>query len=337
MPSAWAAELTGHAAVPPNGTDFGLTAAGAAGDRVFGQYISSTEIGVGFVDLTTGSVSRLSAFAPNAGGLNWINVELPWVVWDQQDSNSQPGWTLVAFNVNTHERLVLAANPSASGQLRSGVPPYPVVKNGLVAWSEATTPSGDGRPQSRIVVYDLGNRNSRTIVSGATVSAPVFAGSDLIWGLQGSDPSYSLEAVRADTLEPADLGLQPSGLGSIQYLAGGDDYLAWTSTDLGTLTVLRLKAKLLTRFTAVPDVLHRVQFPVLTGDYAVWYTGDRFSVMDLTSGAAFDIKGSATVGDGVIAFAQPAGPVVKGQISSSRIGEVKISQVPHLTRSDCTT
>jgi len=335
MPSAWAAELQGHATIPPSGTDFGLTAAGATGDRVFGQYLSSTEMGVGLVDLTTGAISRLSPFSANAGGLNWISVELPWVVWDQQDSDSHPGWTLIALNVNTHERLVLASDPSAPGQLpRSGVPPYPVVKNGRVAWSEATTPGGDGK-QSRIVVYDLGDRSSHTIVGGATVSAPVFAGGDLIWGVQGTDQSYSFEAVRADTLQPVDLGLQSSGIGSIQYMAGDDYFLAWTSTDLGTLSVLRLTTKLITRFTAVPDLRHRVQFPVLTGDYAVWYTGDRFSVMDLTNGAAFDVQGSATVGDGVIAFAQPVGPVVKGQISSSRIGAVRIGQVPHLTRTDC--
>ena len=337
MPPAWSDQLQAHVGVPPSGTDFGLTAAGASGNKVFGQYISSNETGVGLVDLTTGEVSRLSSFGPDAGGLNWINVELPWVVWDQQDSNSQPGWTLVAFNVNTHERLVLSADPAAPGQqVRGGVPPYPVIKNGRVAWSEAMAPSGDGKPQSRIVLYDLGARSSHTIVGGATVSAPVFAGGDLIWGLQGADKSFSFQAVLADTLQPVHLGLQPSGIGSIQYVAGSNDYLAWSSADFETLSVFHLTTGVESRFAAVPDLLHRVQFPALTGDYAVWYTGDRFSVMDLTNGAAFDVYGSATVGEGVIAFAQPVGAVVKGQISSSRIGEVQISQVPHLTRTACT-
>ena len=31
------------------------------------------------------------------------------------------------------------------------------------------------------------------------------------------------------------------------------------------------------------DLLHRVQFPALAGDYALWYTEDRYSVMEVTT------------------------------------------------------
>jgi hypothetical protein len=122
---------------------------------------------------------------------------------------------------------------------------------------------------------------------------------------------------------------------SILYLAGDSDYLAWTSVDLNDLYAVKLSTGSEADYKATPDLLHRVQFPVLVGDYAVWYTGDRFSIMDMTSGRAFDINGSASGANGMIAVAQPDGPVTKGQISRSRISTLVVSQVPHMLATGC--
>jgi len=315
--------------------DFGLTAAGVADAEVFGQYVSASDMGVGSLDIKSGALSKLSPLDPSSGGLAWIEVELPWIVWDQYVSNTQPGWTVVALNASTHERIVLASDdPGSPNAVPAGQAPYPVIRKGVVAWAEPSSPDSDGKPRGRVVTFNLATRSSQAVAAGV-VSSPVYAGDYLVWAEQAPDGSFAFEAVNADTLMPADVTDQLPSLTSVLYLAGSADYLAWTSQDLNQLSVVTLRSGAVSVFTAKPDFLHRIQFPALVGDYVAWYTGDRFSVMDLTTGGAFDVMGSAAAGNGTIALAQPNGPVPKGQLSRSRVSSLAISQVPHLAATGC--
>lgn len=303
------------------------------GDTIVGQYVSRAESGIGSLNVRSNAFAKLSPFQPDSGGLASLVVEQPWAVWQQLDSNRGPGWSLIALNSSTGERKVLASDHVVSGQLvLPGQAPIPAIRNGIVAWAEPVPPA-DGTGPSRVVAVDLVSGLRRTVGTG-TLSSPVFVGPYLIWGRKTPE-GFGFEAANADTLHIADLpGLLPTPR-SVAYIAGNKDLLLWTSNQGDELYTFEIATRKLVQFTALPDARHRFQFPVLVGNYGVWYTGSRFSVMDLSTGRAFDINGSATVGDGIIAVARPDAPVVKGQISMSRVSEINVSKLPAMSATDC--
>ena len=334
-PESWLGPQQATAVDTPLGTDFGLTAGGVAGSQAFGYYDTPSGTGVGILDVRTRSVSHIAPFAPHSGGLISVAVESPWVVWAEAESDTKPGWSLIAFNFQTNKRFLLVSDGVGVGHdYVPGSWPYPEIHNGLISWAEPLRPDSNGRPQSRVMVFDTSNHRSQQLDAG-TVSSPVFAGPFLIWGKQEADNNFSFDGVTTGDLKPAAISKFLPAPDSALYLAGNQDYFAWSSTDLNSLTAYRFSTSQTTTYEVKGDFQHRVQFPELVGDYAVWYTSDRFSVMDLTTGMAFDVLGSAAAGNGMLALGVPTVPWAKGQIGHSKISILDIGQLPHLPVVPC--
>ena len=335
LPQDWEDAFKTKSSLLPQGTDFGLTAAGVGRSQVFGLLRSAAGIGVGSIDLASGVLTKLSQFGQHSGGLGWITFEAPWLVWQQLDSDSRPGWSLIALNIDTREEITLSRDPPLGTQSAVlGIPPVPAIQSGVVAWSEPTTSTG-GVAVNQIVAYNLGTRKSQVLDTGVT-SSPVYAGKYLIWARKGANDTVSFAAVTGGDLQRVETaGLLPNPTGAT-YLAGSDRYLAWTTADLAEVDYVDLTTALLTQMVVTADLKHRVQFPVIVADYLLWYTGDRFSVLDLRSGRGFDIMGSASAANGMLAKSESVGSTpVKGQIGQSRVSALDVSKVSGLPSTGC--
>ena len=204
-------------------------------------------------------MQRLGLLEPRAN-LRSVAVSSSWVGWQ---ATTQAGWDLGAFNVTTNERLKLASFAGAQAGVISPTP-YPVINGELMAWAE-NDPGPAGR--ARLVVYNLKSRTQVNLATGI-LSAPVFAGANLIWGQCDSAGVNAFHAVKAITLEPVEVTDFPVP-GPILYLAGSGRYFVWTSEDASVLHVKNFDSGGTAVFSASPDYLHQFQFPYVVGDYLV--------------------------------------------------------------------
>ncbi len=304
MPPTWSDTLRHNSVRLGVGQSLGASA--VDGDLAFGQLDDASGRGVGYVDLTSGRATRIFPYAAGVSGLGSLAVDRPWVVWEELDSVSDMSdWSIHAFNLLTSTHEVLAKNGHVPG-----AQPTPVVDHGIVAWAR---PQSDGTAQIQTV--NLSTRQARTLATGK-VGAPVFAGGLLLW----SDVDSGLHAVDARTLLPAALPntlRRAEGAGSI---GGSANYLLWTSPDSSTLTAVHLPGGQTLTYT-LSDRRHFFQFLQLAGDFVVWYSGSASSVLDLTTGGAFDTAGTASGSAQWIATASPPKPGVAGTVSRIPIGQ----------------
>jgi hypothetical protein len=287
-PSGWTATATATTTVEGS---FGVH--GIEGDVVFGQ---TTGTGVTAVDLGSGKAEILARYEKGVSGLGALAAQGPWVVWEQLNSKTNlADWSVHDLNRTTGRKVDLATSRLADGTFAPGQQPLPVLRNGVVAWAQPVKGGAEVR------VVDLDSGRGRTLDSGR-VSSPVYAGSYLVWAKL--DGAYSLHAADAETLEPAQLPEALRRLGSVAYLGGSPELLAWSSHDTTTLNVWRFGTGTLTSYTT--DSHHPFQFLHVAGDFLLWYGGITSSVLDLRSGAAFDVAGTVTGSPEWIVTATPA-------------------------------
>src|SRR4051794_39495289 len=129
----------------------------------------------------------------------------------------------------------------------------------MAAWAQPVS----GGAELRTV--ELATGRAQTVDSGM-ISSPVFAGPYLVWGKVDRIGAYSFQAVDASTLRPAPLPDRLRHPGSIGYLAGSPEYLAWSDQTHTALTVWRLKSQDY-RELRTPDHLHEFQFLQLAGHF----------------------------------------------------------------------
>jgi hypothetical protein len=123
-------------------------------------------------------------------------------------------------------------------------------------------------------------------------------------------------------VEP-DGAIQPRSL-----VAGSPEYLAWSDQTHTALTVWRTDTQDY-RELRTADQLHEFQFLQFAGHFLLWFGGNASSVLDLASGAGFDVSGTVTGSPDWIAVAQPVAPVKsKGAIVPSRVSLVDARSAP---------
>ena len=289
--------------------------------------------GIGLLDMTTGRLTTISRYAGPMGGMGAMAIEAPWVVWEEADSQSATetsldDWTVHAWNLTLGQGRVLATSRLANGKYLTGQAPVPVVRDGIAAWAQPV-PSPDHYNRAQVRVVDLVT-GKMTVLDTGRVSSPVYAGPYLVWGKIDSAGHYLLRVADAADLKLVSTPAPLRDPRPLLYLAGSPQYLAWSSADLNTLTVWPVGSGRLLRF-AQSDSGHPFQFPQLAGHFVLWYTGTGTSVLDLRSGDAFDIAGSAAASPGTIAVEQQISQPPKGSYASTRVSTLPISAMPRVS------
>src|SRR5437764_223820 len=194
LPTGLTAGFQGQGVVLPGGTRFGLGAPTLAGQVAFGQFDTGTEDGIGSLDLATGRMTRVVTWSSQVSGMGWMAVELPWVVWEQGNSQANlSDWSVLAWNKDTGARSTIATSRLPDSTFLFGQPPYPSLRNGVVTWAQPLPRRGDVN-ESEIHARSLGTGRDAVLASGR-VGAPVFAGRYLIWAHGEADRRYSFQAV----------------------------------------------------------------------------------------------------------------------------------------------
>jgi hypothetical protein len=255
-----------------------------------------------------------------------MTVELPWVVWEQGNSQTNVAdWSVFAWNKDTGVTTTIATSRLPDGSFLFGQPPLPAIRRGLALWAQPL-PKRSEYNEAEIHIRDLG-RGTDTVVATGRVGAPVFAGRDLIWAERDAGGNYSFQSADADTLGRADLPARLRDPGPIAYVAGSPRYLAWSSDDSLGVTVWMIDSGEFATYRA-PDLNHSFQFMQLADHYLLYYGGTSSTVLDLSTGNGFDVGGSLAGSDQVIAKEEPSGPAAqKAPAISSRISSVSLSAV----------
>lgn len=290
-PPDWATAIANVAATL-TGTNFAAGAIDEQDGVVYGGAWTGSRTIIVSLALSTG---KMTAVAPmSASGFGWMTYADGWLVW------VEPGVIdLQLWNANTHEIRQVAAGPQLEGtSYLTGSHNDAVIGHGYMAWSEAVSSTS-----AELRVYELATGHV-TILDSGDVGSPVFAGADLVWTKRDAGAAHPrFVFADATTLQPvappAELR-DPRDIGSV---AGSLDRLVWTGTPgsgNGTWFVDDLAAGTIRTYIASG---HYFQFPQLAGPYLVWFGADKNSIVDLRSGAGFDLPlpgGVAAVGDAIV-------------------------------------
>jgi len=313
-PRRWVELLDRHPVTLPPGLSF---APGAVeGGVAYGQFRSPHGEGIASLDLISGRLTPIAPYPPGASGLGWMVAATPWLVWEEGDSTADLGsWSLHAWDQRTGQQMLLARSEGGEGP--RGQPPLPALRGTAAAWAQPVGGAGP-LPHAQVHLFDLA-RGRDTVLATGTVSSPVFAGPYLIWARLDGRGATALQAVEASSLRPVTLPNNLAHPGPVGYLAGSQRYLAWSSGDLARLTVWEIGDNRLTTYTS--DLRHPFQFLQLAGHFVLWFGGTTFSVLDLRSGAAFDVPGAVAGSEETIVTSDPA-PGASVRVSAIPIAEL---------------
>ena len=272
---------------------FGTQAIDPANGLAYGYYHAGTKYGVASVELATGRVRIIANISGKAAGISWMSVSDPWLAWVQGDSQTNFGnWSIHVWNRLTHELHQIATSKLPDGSFLTGQLTFPVVGPGYVAWSE---------PVSAITaeqrVYQFATHETQVLDSGR-LSSPVLAGPYLAWAkaaASGSDAAFVL--VDAATLARAQTPPALSQPRPVAYLAGSPTYLVWTQGS-SNFVVVSVRDHSQTTYKMPQDGKHAVQFPAIAGHFVIWWSGIVETVLDLSTGSAFDVPDGAAAGAG---------------------------------------
>lgn len=328
IPPEWTRALAGHSLQLPDGIRFGVGDPAADGSY-FGQYNSSQESGIGRVSAAAGLL-KIVRYPPKWGGLLGMAVDLPWVAWTQGESDTNAfDWTLQVWNAATDSVTAVATSHLPDGTFVFGQQPLPVLRGSMLSWAQPRPPSGTtNEAEVRVVELTTGRV---TVLSSGRVSNPVFAGELLVWARRDEAGRYSFEAADAATLQRAALPAALAEPGSIMYLAGSRDLLAWSAEGLLQLAVWRIGSNQRREYTA-PDIKHYFQFLGLADHFLFWYGGITSSILDLDTAAGFDVAGSVGGSDQFIAVERPTKPAAKGEFVASQLARVATADAPPVPR-----
>ncbi|HLJ98447.1 MAG TPA: hypothetical protein VKU39_00915 [Streptosporangiaceae bacterium] len=288
----------------------------------YGMISVGGSAGVGVLDLTNGSLRRIAALPAGNGGLGGAAASGPWLVWQQFDSqNTSAVWSVHSWNRETGRTALVATSALPGGHHLAGAPPMPVVWDGKAAWPQPV--GATGPPVVHLQATDLASGRTWILDTGL-ISSPVLAGNYLVWG-KVTAGHFGLRAVNARTLAPAAVPGLPGNPGSIGYLAGSPEYLAWSNQDGTTVTVLRFATSRTKTFVAA-DGRHHFQFLQLAGHYLLWYSGITSAVLDLSSGAGFDAAGSLAGDDTWLVWSQDT----RASAAQARISAMLTAGVPRI-------
>ena len=293
LPPDWSTALA-RTRVPLAGiVFFGTQAIDPVNGLAYGYYHAGTKYGVASVELTTGRVRVVSNISGNASGISWMSVSGPWLAWVEGDSQSNFGnWSIHIWNRQTHELHQIATSKLPDGTFLTGQLSFPVVAPGYVAWSQPVSATA-----AELRVYQFATHRTQVLDTGR-LSSPVLAGPYLTWAKSAAGSSNATfiqidAATFAKAPTPPALA-QPRPIG---YLAGSPTYLGWTQSS-STFVVMSMSDQSQTTYEMVLDGRHAVQFPALAGRFLIWWSGIVETVLDLSTGSAFDVVDGAAAGAG---------------------------------------
>jgi hypothetical protein len=317
-PPDWATAMA-HVAATLDGVNFDPGAIDEQDGVVYGGARTGSRPMIVSVALSTG---RMTAVAPmSASGFGWMTYADGWLVWTQPGSLDLQLW-----NARTHEILQVATGPQMEGtSYLTGALLDPVIGHGYMAWSQPVSSQS-----AELRVYELATGHV-TILDSGDVGSPVFAGADLVWTKRdagAANPHFVF--ADANTLQPVAVPTELRDPREIGFVAGSSDRLVWTGTPGspdGTWFVDDLAARTIRTYTASG---HYAQFPQVAGPYLVWFGADKNSIVDLRSGAGFDLPlpgGVEAVGDTIVVD-RLSGP--KGSVSRTVVSVLHPSRLSSL-------
>jgi hypothetical protein len=264
-----------------DGVNFGAGAIDEQGGIVYGGAWVGSRTVIASVALSTG---RMTEVAPmSASGFDWMTYADGWLVW------MEPGvLDLQLWNVRTRELQQVATGPQLEGpSYLTGVYTSPVIGHGYMAWSQPVSPRS-----AELRVLELATGHV-TILDSGDIGSPVFAGPDVVWTKRDAGAAHPrFVFADATTMQPVAAPAELRDPREIGFVAGSPDRLVWTGTPVvtgpsnGTWFVDDLAGGIVRTYRATG---HYFQFPQLAGPYLVWFGGDRNSIVDLRSGAGFDL------------------------------------------------
>ncbi len=279
-PPDWATAMAKVAATL-DGVNFGAGAIDEQDGVVYGGAWTGSRQIIASVALSTGKMTEVAPMS--ASGFGTMTYADGWLVW------TEPGpLVLHLWNTRTHEIRQVNAGPQLEGTVYlTGSHLAPVIGHGYMAWSQPVS-----SVSAELRVYELATGHV-TILDSGDVGSLVFAGADLVWTKRDAGAAHPrFVFADATTLQPVPAPAELRGPREIGFVAASPDRLVWTGTpgmsspNNGTWFVDDLAARTIRTYTAHD---HYFQFPQLAGPYLVWFGADKNSIVDLRSGAGFDV------------------------------------------------
>ncbi|MHB8503264.1 MAG: hypothetical protein ACYDHE_20265 [Candidatus Acidiferrales bacterium] len=302
-----------------DGVNFGAGAIDEQNGVVYGGAWLGSRTTIASVALSTGMMTTVAPMS--ASGFGWMTYADGWLVW------IEPGvLDIQLWNASTHEVRQVATGPQLEGtSYLTGSLMDPVIGHGYMAWSQPVSSRS-----AELRVYELATGHV-TILDSGDVGSPVFAGPDLVWTKRdaGAADARFLFA-DASTLQTVAASAELRDPRDIGFVAGSPDRLVWTGTvgsSNGTWFVDDLAAGNIRTYTASG---HYFQFPQLAGPYLVWFGADKNSIVDLRSGAGFDLSlpGGVEASGDTIVVDSGSGP--KASVSRTEVSVLHPSQLSSL-------
>ena len=242
-------------------------------------------------------MAKLATTAADASPA-WMVASPRHLVWLTYDSAQDPTkWSLYAADRSGAHRKRIAGSP-ANHREGEGRATQPAMVGERVAWTESV---GSRSDLSTLKVMDLETGRTSTVAQG-NLFPPVAMGANLVWG-ELAKGQWSLHAADASTMKPVSLPkdlLLKSGIG---HLAATPERLLWGSADYATLSVWEPSKGSVVRYHRASGDEHAFQFLQPTGNHVAWFASWPYSILDLRTGALYDVGKdvSVTAADGQVA------------------------------------
>ncbi|MEO6998836.1 MAG: hypothetical protein ABI112_12200 [Terracoccus sp.] len=264
-----------------------------AGETVYGTGGAGEDIYA--VDVKARTVAKIATTSGDASPA-WMIASPRHLAWLTYDSAQDPTtWSLYAADRSGANRKKVAGSP-ADHREGEGRATQPAMIGERLAWTESLAGRKD---LSALKVMDLDTGRTATVAQG-NLFPPVAMGASLVWG-ELTKGQWSLHAAHAAaaaegaTMKPPTL---PQGLplkDGIGHLAATPGRLLWGSADYSTLSVWEPSKSSVVRYRLPAGDEHAFQFLQPTGNHVAWFASWPYSILDLRSGALYDVGKDVSV------------------------------------------
>lgn len=258
-----------------------------AGETVYGAGGAGGDIYA--VDVKARTVVKLATTSGDASPA-WMIASPRHLAWLTYDSAQDPtAWSLYAADRSGANRKKVAGSP-ADHREGEGRATQPAMIGERLAWTESL----DGRNDlSALKVMDLDTGSTATVAQG-NLFPPVAMGPSFVWG-ELAKGQWSLHAAEGATMKPATLPNDLPLKGGIGHLAATPERLLWGSADYTTLSVWEPSKSSVVRYRLPAGDEHAFQFLQPTGNHVAWFASWPYSILDLRSGALYDVGKDVSV------------------------------------------